>query len=78
MKNDIILQNCKEEKVPHYEHDDHLYLTKREEMTYNVEKQREKIIARCGLPKRGELTYEKPLFSHSASKHQSSLMYRWV
>lgn len=59
--------------IPHSEHDENLYLEKREQMYYNVE-DRGRVDVKYELPPRSKML--RPDFHHSSSKYQSSLMYR--
>ncbi|XP_013088423.2 testis-expressed protein 43-like isoform X2 [Biomphalaria glabrata] len=69
----IITENACLGGVSNYEHDDNLFLEKREQMHYNVEdwaRVREKI----KMPPRAKLL--RPDFHHETSKYQSELMFR--
>ena len=67
------LQNAELGQVPNYEHDESLYLYKREQMSYNVE-DRDRVDNKYKLPNRSELL--RPEFHHPSSRYQSSLMFR--
>ncbi|XP_067680653.1 sperm-associated microtubule inner protein 10-like [Haliotis asinina] len=74
MKNrELILKNSDLGGIPHYEHDENMFLEKREQMAYNVEV-RNRVERKCPMPDRAELL--RPHFHHETSKYQSSLMYR--
>ncbi|XP_013386181.1 testis-expressed protein 43-like [Lingula anatina] len=74
MKNrKLIIQNAELGGVPHHEHDENLYLEKREQMSYNVEP-RHRINQRYQLPSRAQLL--RPDFHHETSRYQSELMMR--
>lgn len=66
-------QNAEKGGIPHFEHDDSLYLEKREEMVYNTES-RTRVEGRYELPSRSEMLRQP--FHHPNSKYQSSLMAR--
>lgn len=59
------LQNAKLGNIPHYEHDDALFLEKREQMHYNVE-DRARIEAKYQMPPRSKLL--RPDFHHHTSR----------
>ncbi|XP_064622791.1 uncharacterized protein LOC135484995 [Lineus longissimus] len=69
----LIIKNAETGGIPHHEHDENLYLEKREQMSYNVEN-RTRVDARYQLPPRSVML--RPNFHHPTSKYQSSLMYR--
>ncbi|KAL3873731.1 hypothetical protein ACJMK2_036845 [Sinanodonta woodiana] len=74
MKNrKLILKNAELGGNPHYEHDENLFLDKREQMRYNVE-DRNRVDSKCKMPTRAELL--RPPFHHEASRYQSELMMR--
>jgi len=68
-----IIENAKLGNIPHYEHDDSLFLEKREQMHYNVE-DRARIEAKYQMPPRSKLL--RPDFHHHTSRYQSELMAR--
>ena len=59
--------------IPHHEHDENLFLEKREQMSYNVE-DRYRVEERYEVPSRREML--RPDFAHTNSKYQSEIMYR--
>ncbi|XP_074662597.1 sperm-associated microtubule inner protein 10-like [Tubulanus polymorphus] len=69
----LIIKNAELGGVPHYEHDENLYLEKREQMKYNVE-DRSRVDSKYRLPSRSKLL--RPKFHHPTSRYQSSLMSR--
>merc|ERR1711976_629547 len=69
----LIIENAEIGGIPHFEHDDNLYLEKREQMVYNTE-DLTRVESKYELPSRSEML--RPAFHHPTSKHQSSLMYR--
>jgi len=72
MKNrKLIMQNASLGGVPHYEHDNALYLEKREQRVYNAEN-RVMVDSKYQLPPRKVLLH--PPRAHRNSWHQSSLM----
>lgn len=74
MKNrKLILRNADLGGVPHYEHDDALFLEKREQFFYNVE-DRMRVAAKVVLPHRNEMLV--PPFPHHTSRYWSSLLMR--
>ncbi|XP_041351301.1 testis-expressed protein 43-like [Gigantopelta aegis] len=75
MKNrELIIKNAKAGGVPHYEHDERLFLEKREQMYYNVES-RNRVESKYPPPiDRCKLL--RPDFEHQTSKYQSELMQR--
>jgi len=74
MKNrKLIVENAELGGVPHFEHDDNLFLGKREQVHYNVE-DRNRVQAKYDLPPREVML--NPPFAHHTSKYQASLMYR--
>ncbi|KAH3853374.1 testis-expressed protein 43-like [Dreissena polymorpha] len=74
MKNrELIIKNAELGGVAHYEHDENLFLNKREQMTYNVESWN-RVNRKCRLPDREQLL--RPPFHHETSKYQSELMFR--
>lgn len=68
-----IIENASLGNIPHYEHDDSLFLEKREQMHYNVE-DRARIEAKYQMPPRSKLL--RPDFHHHTSRYQSELMAR--
>ena len=64
--NKCVLQNAKLGNIPHYEHDDALFLEKREQMHYNVE-DRARIEAKYQMPPRSRLL--RPDFHHHTSRY---------
>ncbi|XP_060557409.1 sperm-associated microtubule inner protein 10-like [Ruditapes philippinarum] len=74
MKNrELIIKNAELGGVPHYEHDENLFLDKREQMHYNVEN-RNRVDRKCKMPDRELLL--RPPFHHETSRYQSELMFR--
>jgi len=74
MKNrNLLLKNADLGGVPQYEHDENLFLEKREQMTYNVE-DRTRVDSKYSVPERSEMLH--PYFHHQSSRYQSSLMSR--
>ncbi|KAK6182697.1 hypothetical protein SNE40_010321 [Patella caerulea] len=74
MKNrELIIKNAHPGRVPHYEHDENLFLDKREQMAYNVE-DRNRVESKYKMPSRSKLL--RPDFHHETSRYQSSLMFR--
>merc|ERR1712002_13927 len=72
MKNrKLIIQNASLGGVPHHEHDNALYMDKREQRVYNAEN-RVMVDAKYQLPPRNVLLH--PPRAHRNSWHQSSLM----
>ncbi len=69
----FVIQNAELGGVPHYEHDENLFLEKREQMSYNVE-DRNRVDNKYKLPSRSQQL--RPHFHHHTSKYQSSLMFR--
>ena len=65
-------QNAELGGVPHFEHDENLFLEKHEQMYYNVES-RTRVDGKYQLPPRSEML--RPPFHHSTSRYQSTLMY---
>ncbi|ELT96580.1 hypothetical protein CAPTEDRAFT_188398 [Capitella teleta] len=68
-----LIENAEAGGIPHFEHDDSLYLEKREQMVYNAES-RVRVEAKYTLPSRAEMIRQP--FHHQNSKYQSSLMSR--
>lgn len=74
MKNrNLITKNAELGGIPHYEHDENLFLDKREQMHYNVE-DRTRIESK--YPHMDRATLLRPNFHHETSKYQSELMFR--
>lgn len=74
MKNrKLIVKNAELGGVPHYEHDENLFLEKREQMFYNVEN-RNRVESK--YPPRDRSKLLRPDFHHETSKYQSELMFR--
>lgn len=74
MKNrKLIVQNAELGGVPHFEHDENLFLEKREQMFYNVE-DRNRVESKYPARDRSKLL--RPDFHHETSKYQSELMFR--
>lgn len=69
----IITQNASFGGVPNYEHDENLFLEKREQMHYNSEDWI-RVQGKIKIPQREELL--RPDFHHETSKYQSELMFR--
>ena len=69
----IFFQNAELGGVPHYEHDENLFLDKREQMFYNTEN-RNRVDGKCKMPDRELLL--RPQFHHETSRYQSELMFR--
>ncbi|RUS74052.1 hypothetical protein EGW08_018179 [Elysia chlorotica] len=69
----IITENAKLGGIPNYEHDENLFLEKREQMHYNVENQT-RIQGKIIIPPRAELL--RPDFHHETSRYQSEIMMR--
>ena len=65
------LQNAELGGVPHFEHDENLFLEKREQMSYNVE-DRERVDSKYTVPSR-EVMLNPPHHHHTA-KYRSSLL----
>ncbi|CAH1792395.1 unnamed protein product [Owenia fusiformis] len=59
--------------VAHREHDENLFLDKREQMSYNVE-DRIRVDGKYQVPDRAEML--RPQFHHESSRYQSELMQR--
>lgn len=73
MKNrNLIVKNAEQGGIPHHEHDENLFLDKREQMSYNVEN-RTRVESKYQLPPREQML--RPEFHHATSRYQSSLMY---
>jgi len=70
---EIITQNARLGGVPNFEHDESLFLEKREQLHYNVE-DANRIADKICIPPRAELL--RPNFHHETSKYQSELMMR--
>lgn len=68
-----VLQNAELGGVPHFEHDENLFLEKREQMFYNVE-DRNRVESKYPVRDRSKLL--RPDFHHETSKYQSELMFR--
>lgn len=66
-------QNAALGGVPNFEHDENLFLDKREQLSYNIE-DRHRVDAKVRKVTRKELL--NPPFYHEASRFQSELMYR--
>ncbi|WAR19271.1 TEX43-like protein [Mya arenaria] len=74
MKNrELIIKNAELGGVPHFEHDENLFLDRREQMTYNVE-DGNRVDRKCRMPDRAHLL--RPPFHHETSRYQSELMFR--
>ncbi|XP_063429860.1 sperm-associated microtubule inner protein 10-like [Mytilus galloprovincialis] len=74
MKNrKLIVKNAELGGVPHFEHDENLFLEKREQMFYNVE-DRNRVESKYPVRDRSKLL--RPDFHHETSKYQSELMFR--
>lgn len=74
MKNrELIIKNAELGGIPHYEHDENIFLEKREQMKYNVE-DRNRVESKYCMPHRSTLL--RPEFHHETSKYQSELMVR--
>ncbi|CAL1528409.1 unnamed protein product [Lymnaea stagnalis] len=69
----IITKNACFGAVPNYEHDENLFLEKREQMHYNSEDWI-RVQGKIKIPQRAELL--RPDFHHETSKYQSELMFR--
>ncbi|KAL5009308.1 hypothetical protein ScPMuIL_014889 [Solemya velum] len=69
----IITKNAALGGVPNFEHDENLFLDKREQLSYNIE-DRHRVDAKVRKVTRKELL--NPPFYHEASRFQSELMYR--
>jgi len=69
----LIVENAELGGIPHFEHDENLFLDKREQMVYNVE-DRQRVESKYNLPPRSKML--RPDFTHPTSKYQSSLMFR--
>ncbi|GFO10219.1 testis-expressed sequence 43 protein-like [Plakobranchus ocellatus] len=69
----IITQNAELGGIPNYEHDENLFLEKREQMHYNVENWT-RVEGKIAIPPRAELL--RPDFHHETSRYQSELMMR--
>lgn len=59
--------------IPVYEHDENLFLEKREQMYYNVE-DRNRVESKFVIPDRNKLL--RPPFTHEWSRFKSELMFR--
>jgi hypothetical protein len=70
----FILKNAKKGAIPTYEHDDTLYLNKREQMKYNVQN-RPDVDARTQLPSRHRMM--NPKFYDSMSKYNAHMLARY-
>ncbi|XP_060083553.1 testis-expressed protein 43-like, partial [Ylistrum balloti] len=74
MKNrELIVKNAELGGIPHVEHDENMFLEKREQMHYNVE-DRNRVEGKYKMPSRARLL--QPDFHHETSKYQSELMFR--
>ncbi|XP_076463655.1 uncharacterized protein LOC143295876 [Babylonia areolata] len=74
MKNrELITQNSQRGGVPNLEHDESLFLEKREQMFYNVENPN-RVETKYNIPDRAELL--RPDFHNEMSRYQSELMFR--
>ena len=69
----FLKQNAELGGIPHYEHDENLFLDRREQMHYNVE-DRTRIESK--YPHMDRATLLRPNFHHETSKYQSELMFR--
>ncbi|XP_005106951.1 uncharacterized protein LOC101851760 isoform X2 [Aplysia californica] len=69
----IITENATLGGIPNYEHDENLFLEKREQMHYNVEDWT-RVEEKINIPPRAELL--RPNFHHETSRYQSELMMR--
>jgi hypothetical protein len=67
------LQNAERGNVPYFEHDDAMFLEKREQLYYNVE-DRERVEARYQIPSREQLLNPAP--HQTTSRYRSSMIYR--
>ncbi|XP_059149583.1 uncharacterized protein LOC131936559 [Physella acuta] len=70
---DLITKNAYLGGIPNYEHDENLFLEKREQTHYNVEEWN-RVQEKLTIPPRSELL--RPDFHHETSKYQSELMFR--
>ncbi|XP_076442416.1 sperm-associated microtubule inner protein 10-like [Babylonia areolata] len=74
MKNrELITQNARLGGIPNFEHDENLFLEKREQMYYNVE-DANRVINKYKIPERAKLL--RPDFHSEMSRYQSELMCR--
>ncbi|CAF1098459.1 unnamed protein product, partial [Didymodactylos carnosus] len=71
----IISNNAYLSGIPNFEHDDSLYLNKREQLFYNVE-DRERVDSKYCLPSR--CTQLQPLFHEPIDRFRSSLFSRYA
>ena len=69
----MLKKNAKGGKVPTYEHDDTLYLNKREQIKYNMQN-RPEVNARTQYPSRYQMMH--PNFHDSMSKYNSGMLAR--
>ncbi|GFS10010.1 testis-expressed sequence 43 protein-like [Elysia marginata] len=69
----IITENANLGGIPNFEHDENLFLEKREQMHYNVEDWT-RVEGKITIPPRAELL--RPDFHHETSRYQSELMMR--
>ncbi|CAG5115133.1 unnamed protein product [Candidula unifasciata] len=67
------LENAHLGNIPTFEHDENLFLEKREQMHYNVENWT-RVSEKIYVPPRAELL--RPDFHHETSRYQSELMMR--
>ncbi|CAF1132413.1 unnamed protein product [Brachionus calyciflorus] len=70
----ILIHNAKNGGVPTYEHDDCLFLNKREQMTYNVQN-RSQVDIRTNLPPRYEML--KPKNYQTTQRYNSNMLARF-
>ena len=69
----IQFQNAQLGGIPTFEHDENLFLEKREQMYYNVENPN-RVETKYKIPERAKLL--RPDFHSEMSKYQSELMFR--
>ncbi|KAK7103830.1 sperm-associated microtubule inner protein 10-like [Littorina saxatilis] len=70
---ELITKNAALGGVPNFEHDENLFLEKREQMFYNVE-DRNRVDRKYTIPPRAKLL--RPDFHSEMSRYQSELMFR--
>ena len=69
----FVFQNAQMGGIPNFEHDESLYLEKREQMFYNVENAN-RVETKYNMPPREKLL--RPDFHSEMSRYQSELMFR--
>jgi len=69
----LFVQNSDIGSIPNFEHDENMFLEKREQLYYNVEN-RNRVDRKYDLPPREKLL--RPDFHNEMSRYQSELMFR--